>query len=374
MSSNQINDEQIIPSGRYGYYQDDEIDLKELFLALWQGKWIIIATTFIFAVGAVIYALTAQEWWSAKAKIAKPQVSDFAQLRQQVMQFQPIFDVYQDDGTVLVSQELGRLITPDTLFTQFIRSFNSTNSKKKFFDNNETVVEFKTKLIAGNEDSEEVKRRLYNDWYQKVVALPVEKNITNVYSVSLQATSKQVSYKLLKEYVDDIKQEVHNDILDDINAVITTKRKQLLQQKTVFTAQANNKLNIELLRSKYAYDIANAASLSKPVENLGNNEVFAINLGADALNAKVNALKNVKDLSIVEPRLMQIDAKLELLDTLKIDSSIKFDSFRFLEDVEQPISRDKPKRALIVVLGALLGGMLGVMVVLIRFAFRKEND
>ncbi|MEP7970871.1 Wzz/FepE/Etk N-terminal domain-containing protein, partial [Vibrio parahaemolyticus] len=31
----------------------DEIDLRELFKALWKGKWIIIATTFIFAIGSV---------------------------------------------------------------------------------------------------------------------------------------------------------------------------------------------------------------------------------------------------------------------------------------------------------------------------------
>ncbi|MEP7947325.1 Wzz/FepE/Etk N-terminal domain-containing protein, partial [Vibrio parahaemolyticus] len=36
----------------------DEIDLRELFKALWKGKWIIIATTFIFAIGSVLYALS----------------------------------------------------------------------------------------------------------------------------------------------------------------------------------------------------------------------------------------------------------------------------------------------------------------------------
>ncbi|MBF4242170.1 GNVR domain-containing protein, partial [Vibrio anguillarum] len=40
---------------------------------------------------------------------------------------------------------------------------------------------------------------------------------------------------------------------------------------------------------------------------------------------------------------------------------------------EQPLTRDKPKRTLIVVLGGMLGGMLGVAMVLVRFAFRKEE-
>ena len=36
---------------------DDEIDLRELFTAIWQGKWIIIAITSLFAVASVFYAI-----------------------------------------------------------------------------------------------------------------------------------------------------------------------------------------------------------------------------------------------------------------------------------------------------------------------------
>jgi len=38
-------------------YADDEIDLRQLFAALWGGKWLIIAITFLFAAGGVAYAL-----------------------------------------------------------------------------------------------------------------------------------------------------------------------------------------------------------------------------------------------------------------------------------------------------------------------------
>ncbi|MGI2897205.1 Wzz/FepE/Etk N-terminal domain-containing protein, partial [Vibrio alginolyticus] len=33
----------------------DEIDFRELFTELWKGKWIIIISTFVFAVGSVLY-------------------------------------------------------------------------------------------------------------------------------------------------------------------------------------------------------------------------------------------------------------------------------------------------------------------------------
>lgn len=49
---------------------DDEIDLRELFAAIWQGKWIIIVTTTLFAVAAVFYALSLPNIYKSEALLA----------------------------------------------------------------------------------------------------------------------------------------------------------------------------------------------------------------------------------------------------------------------------------------------------------------
>lgn len=49
---------------------DDEIDLIELVKTLWQGKWIIIATTFVFAVASVLYALSQPNIYRSEALLA----------------------------------------------------------------------------------------------------------------------------------------------------------------------------------------------------------------------------------------------------------------------------------------------------------------
>ncbi|WP_445427660.1 Wzz/FepE/Etk N-terminal domain-containing protein [Alishewanella sp. HL-SH05] len=49
---------------------DDEIDLRDLFCAIWQGKWIISATTFVFAVLAVIYALSLPNIYKSEALLS----------------------------------------------------------------------------------------------------------------------------------------------------------------------------------------------------------------------------------------------------------------------------------------------------------------
>lgn len=55
------------------FYPDDEIDLRELFATLWRGKWLIIATTFIFAAAGVAYALYKPNIYQSNVLLAPTQ-------------------------------------------------------------------------------------------------------------------------------------------------------------------------------------------------------------------------------------------------------------------------------------------------------------
>jgi uncharacterized protein involved in exopolysaccharide biosynthesis len=50
--------------------QNDEIDLKELFGAIWQGKWLIILITSLFAVASVFYALSLPNIYKSEVLLA----------------------------------------------------------------------------------------------------------------------------------------------------------------------------------------------------------------------------------------------------------------------------------------------------------------
>nr|WP_275667054.1 Wzz/FepE/Etk N-terminal domain-containing protein [Vibrio brasiliensis] len=359
------------------YKSNDEIDLRELFKALWDGKLTILATTVLFSIGAVLFTLNSQEWWSSKAKVVQPQLQDISAYQQQVKQFQPVFDIYQEDGTVLVSEELDDLVDIEILFQRFIDAFTSSNNKRAFLNASEEFKQLKEQLDSEvNVDIvKEAERSLDSQWFQKISARAVIKNSESLpYEISFQSTTKESSFILLRSYINVITEKAHQDALNNLQAIVNGKKNELVQQKQILETQAKNKLLIEAERSKYALDIAQAAGVNLPIQTNSNNEIFGIGLGTKALDAKVQALESIKNLSIIEPRLQQIDAKLEMLKNLKVDRSIQFQTFRFLDNVEQPIARDKPKRALTAVLGTLLGGMLGVAIVLVRFAFRREED
>lgn len=58
------------PPYPYAPPPDDEIDLRELWNVIWRGKWIIIAVTALFAVGAVFYALSLPNIYQSRALLA----------------------------------------------------------------------------------------------------------------------------------------------------------------------------------------------------------------------------------------------------------------------------------------------------------------
>ncbi len=55
------------------HYPDDEIDLRELLGTLWRGKWIILFTTLVFAVAGAAYALSKPNIYQASVLLAPAQ-------------------------------------------------------------------------------------------------------------------------------------------------------------------------------------------------------------------------------------------------------------------------------------------------------------
>ncbi|WP_421856389.1 Wzz/FepE/Etk N-terminal domain-containing protein [Marinomonas sp.] len=355
---------------------DDEIDLKELFIALWKGKWVIIATTIICAAVAVAYALTAKQVWTTKAVITYPQVKDFADYQQMVSGFQPVFDVYQESGSILVSNKLDNLYAPQTLFNIYVQQFELQANKIAYMASNAEFQRELSLLQTGTEGGaeEEIRDRkssLYSAWYSKLTAV-VEKT-SGRYTLKAQLSNANDSYAFLTGYVDFVAEKARSIAIDNFSSIVSCKRSEIVQQKALFTDQAKGSLFNERVQAQYALEIATAAGIDKPQQNLNNEDLFVINIGANALAAKVKVLDNLTELSIIEPKLHQLNAKFDLLKNLTISPDVEFKTFQFIESPEKPISRTSPKRSHIAILGVLLGGMLGTVIVLIRYAFAKKD-
>ncbi|MEG7441996.1 Wzz/FepE/Etk N-terminal domain-containing protein, partial [Enterobacter hormaechei] len=56
----------------------EQIDLLDLVLQLWRGKWVIGAFVAAFIVLAVVYITVAKEKWTSSAIIAQPDAAQIA--------------------------------------------------------------------------------------------------------------------------------------------------------------------------------------------------------------------------------------------------------------------------------------------------------
>lgn len=182
-----------------------------------------------------------------------------------------------------------------------------------------------------------------------------------IFTLSFQSVDKISSLTLLREYIQFVNQAINQQLYDDLFNTLVAKYGEIEQQENNLRQQAQLGLKVELERTKYALSIAEAASIEQPLQNLGEQEIFAINIGSRALKAKIDALRTIKDLSVFEPRLALLQGKLEQLniDKLSVSPQWAINSFYYLDQPELPLKRDKPNRVLIIILGMLLGSMLG---------------
>jgi len=67
-------------------FEDDTIDLYELWITLWNKKGLVIAVTVIAALGSVVYALQQPSVYKAEALLLPPKAKDVQSLNVQGVQ------------------------------------------------------------------------------------------------------------------------------------------------------------------------------------------------------------------------------------------------------------------------------------------------
>lgn len=301
---------------------DDEIDLRELFKALWQGKWIIIAVTFVFAVGSVLFALSQPNIYKADTLLAPAESSGSGGLAKMAGQLGGL--------ATLAGVNLGSGESSQTeLAAQVMKS-------RQFIQHFIEKYELLVPLMAGKEwdlSSNQliINNELYDEqtqtWLREPQGLRGAKPTAqeayqaftkNVLTVSADKTSGLYTVSV-SHYSPYIAQQWAAWLVEEIN--------QVMRERTIAESTQNlNYLQEQLQRT------------------------------------------SVADMQATFYKLIEEQTKSLMLAEVQ-DEFV----FKVIDPAVVPELKDKPKRALICVLGTLLGGMLGVAMVLVRFAFRKED-
>lgn len=333
----------------------DEIDLRELLLVLWREKLLILLMAFVFAGAGIAYALLAPQQWSTKAVIAEPKPEDLLPMQKISTQ----------------ASALGLTGFPDgkSLYQEFVQEFNAYENRRDYLKASPLFAEQVKKL--GLDDK--AQRRWLRDWSQQVTAQPVDKKGEEPgIVITFAAPTAEDSLAMLEGYVDYIVKLQQQQLIKRLGSQRDLQLEEMNTRYTVMREEAKRALQQEIFEITLASSVAKAAGVSAPLERTSSQERFSILLGSKGLEEKLTLLKSL-DLALYQPGLQQLQAQMDRLKRVSLEG-ISFRPFSYLDAPEEPLTRDKPKRPLIVVLATLLGGMLGVGIVLVRHAFRRPEQ
>ncbi|MEL4202822.1 Wzz/FepE/Etk N-terminal domain-containing protein [Plesiomonas shigelloides] len=354
-----------LPQGAYPTYMpkaEDEIDLFELLGTLWKKKWVILFVTLLTTGLAAVYAFTAKEQWTAKTYIQAPRIAELGSY----LKFRQAY-------ARILNQPLDTNTLANGLFSDLILIAESPDAKIKFLESTEYY-----KKEAQSLSSEQTKKVWLIDQANKglVITPPNEKENISYYTIQASADSAQEAYNLLQGYLKDVNNKAVTLSLDEfdqnINTLLISLKKEVNDidfQKKAEKLDQIAYIQRDLTTAEQA-GITDYRSSKNGFDNAQSSYKFL--LGEKLLSAE---LKATKDAPIIYPfRYYEVKRQIGELEGMLRDN-IQAQAYRYQMVPTEPLKKDKPKKILILVLGALLGGMLGIVGVLVNsnIVNRKEG-
>lgn len=341
--------------GAVSVRSDDEINITELLLLLWKKKFRILLATLIFGIIGVLYAMFTPEQWTAYATIYQPKQRDTLELDRL--------------RTALNLQGLRGTKNNNDVYNEFLLEFKSYNNISHYL---QATSQFKAYVAKGdlNERQQQLLLRTWSAWME--IAPEDKKGEQPGIHLSFSFFNKEEALSMLTGYIDYIVRLQSQELRDILENNRQSQINALNLEIKLKTEDAQRNLAREIEGIEYSISIAKAAGVSKPLENFNYGDRFPITLGQDALARKLNILKSLK-IEEYAPDIMALNVQLARLKDIDL-GNLALSPFTYLDTPSEPLSRDKPKRPLIVILATLLGGMLGVALVLLQHAIQQGRN
>ncbi len=309
----------------------EQIDLIDLLVQLWRGKWLIAVFIAIALIIAGLYLAFAKEKWTSTAIITQP---DAAQIGS-----------YSNALNILYGSNAPKLTEIQaSVITRYNASFSALSQTLE----NGAVPESLTiePTVKGQD-----------------IPLSIK-----YVSSSAEAAQKQVA-QYIQQIDEQIQKELEVDLNDNIKQQVTSLNDVLGNQETI--AQEQKDVRIKQITEALKY--AEAANITIPkiqqTQDVTQETMFL--LGTEALQSMI-AHESSRPLTLSDS-YYQNKQKLLDIQKLKIDPTT-IHAYRYVMKPDLPIRRDSPKRSLVLVLAVLLGGIVGSGIVLGRNALRNYQS
>lgn len=372
---------------------DNEIDLIEFFELLWQGKWKIIAITFVAAVIGVGYNVLKINSFEVSTPIQSGNQSVF-------ISYTSLNELLSSEGMLFNegTNPYGYVINSESIFQMFKSEFNDYEeiinavSTSKFVqqsikdldeDDKQTALikfakAFKIKAPSTNGGN----WTLTFEWHDDIEGLRLLNDAINQTLLNTK--------NLLISNINNLADVV--DIRHSRNLEKLYNELSLIKQNQIY--KNNKRINYLLEQSYIARELG--IETNKIDDNaLGLSSQIAISLNSSEIPYYLRGYKAIeKEISLIQKRsdednLLAADGYLQIKDEIVLlENNLSSSQLRIASKVlanESPNDwvdfnlafadvKSQKKYKLYVSLSVVLGGMVGVMYVLISNAIRKRKE
>ncbi|UZE07933.1 LPS O-antigen chain length determinant protein WzzB [Pseudomonas corrugata] len=332
----------------------DEIDLIELVRGLWAQKWLIVGVTLLVTIGAAAYAFLSKPVYEAKLFIMPPTQNGIAEL-----------NYGRGKSTDLDTYSIRHV------YDVFARNLQAESIRQKFFN----------EIYLPSLDESQRKGaldRVYERFSRELVVKGPGKDTPDRFSVTVQGGDPVRATEWAKAYVQRASEAAESELIKNVTTEASVKARNIEQRIVSLreTAQRLREDRIQQLRE--ALKIAEAIGLTTPTINssaavditVDTGSKMDYQRGSKALAAEVNALESRTSDDAFISDLRSLQMRYNFYRKLNIDPE-RISVYRQDGSVEVPESPVKPRKALILVLGIMVGLILGGFFALIRFVFIK---
>jgi LPS O-antigen subunit length determinant protein (WzzB/FepE family) len=366
-------------------HHDDEIDLVELIVNLWNEKILIIITTGITTVLGLGYAMLSTPVYTSSVQLLKPSPAELSYLNQTpYYEIEPteVFTEFLStlssfshlnsiaiNSSDLLSNATGLEIN-ESIITKLgeIRTIDYPNTKKK---SNEIAPDQYFLTYEGINRSN-MKNLILNDL--KEANNTTIQEINQRYKNQLQLKIQELSWKQELDL-----EKLKDQLTSRKNYVMASRKDKLIQLEEALKIAKILKIERPTSLAKLA-----KSQISKQVEitaELNNNQDPLYLRGTRLLSAEIDSLKNLSDTVFLDNEIRQLNANkiviennrelIQLKNILNLvdnhPSTIKLNS----PLVNTPPTPIKPRKTLIVAISLLLGGMLGIFFAIARIVYKN---
>ncbi len=339
---------------------DNELDIRGLCCTLWRGKFWIVGLGLLFALIALGSSYLMKQEWSSTAITDRPTVNNLASYFSQA-QFLRNLDV-RNTSVPLGDQPS---ISEDA-YNEFIMQLGSYDTRRDFW----LSSPYYQKRKEGDVHNDAV---LLDDLINDVQFTARDGLKIPNDSVKLTAENSAEANKLLREYVNFASKRAAQYLYDELQGAWAARTQSMKAQVKRQEAVAQSIFLRETNNTQQALKIAQQQNINKsltdtPAEQLPSSDMFL--LGAPMLQARLELLQ------ASGPNFdLDYDQNRTMLSTLNVGPTLTahFQTYRYLRTPEEPVKRDSPRRAFLMIMWGVVGGLTGAGVALIRRRSAKPN-